>query len=273
MAVVTPTPPSDAPLVSVIIPSIGTAGEVHGAPRVFVVEAVRSVIDTAGMSIEVVVVAGREMSKSVIAELESLGRPGQVRCVAYDAEFNFSATVNLGAAHANGSHLLLLNDDTEVISPDWLNRMLAAASTSDRIGAVGARLLFEDGTLQHAGHTYRTSLDHVGFGLPGDSAGVTGLLRERRLVAGVTAACMLTPMAVFDLVGGFSTAFPGNYNDVDYCLKVRAAGFDIVYEPAAVMWHFESRSRVAGIHPEDIELIQRRWLTDLIDDPFTPVVI
>ena len=69
---------------------------------------------------------------------------------------------------------------------------------------------------------------------------------------------MLAPMSVFDLVSGFSTAFPGNYNDVDYCLKVSAAGFDVVYEPAAVLWHCESRSRVAGIHPEDIELIQRR---------------
>lgn len=261
------------PEVSVIVPSIGTAGEVRGTERVFVVEAVRSVLATADAPVEVIVVAGRETPTATITQLEALAPAGQVRCVAFDAPFNFSATVNLGASHARGPQLLLLNDDTEVIGADWLVRMLDAAASGDRVGAVGARLLFEDGTLQHGGHTYRTSLDHIGFGLPGDSAGRTGVLRQRREVAGVTAACMLTPMAAFDLVGGFCAGFPGNYNDVDYCLKLRAAGYHIVYEPDAVLWHFESRSRVAGIRPDEIELIQRRWLTELIDDPFTPVVV
>jgi GT2 family glycosyltransferase len=260
------------PTVSVIIPSIGSAGVVRGVERVFVVEAVRSVLVTAGVPVEVLVVAGREMPATVIDALLTLGADGSVRIVGYDAEFNFSATVNLGAAHARGEHLLLLNDDTEVISPDWLLRMLDAAA-GERVGAVGARLLFEDGTLQHAGHTYRTSLDHVGFGLPGDSAGRHGLLAVRRPVAGVTAACMLTPARVFDEAGGFTTLLPGNYNDVDYCMKLRYLGYDVVYEPEAVLHHFESRSRVAGVHPDEIALIQRRWLTHVIDDPYTPAVV
>jgi O-antigen biosynthesis protein len=264
------------PDVSVVIPSIGTGGTVFGAERVFVVEAVRSVLATAptDVDLEVLVVSGREMPAAVERSLVELGggAQGVVRCVAYDAPFNFSATVNLGAAHAAGEHLLLLNDDTEARSVDWLARMLDAVSADD-IGAVGAKLLFEDGTLQHAGHTYRTSLDHVGFGLPADAPGRTGLLRLRREVAGVTAACLLTPMRVFDLVGGFCTEFPGNYNDVDYCMKVRLSGHRCVYEPDAVLWHFESRSRVAGVHADEIELIQRRWLHDLEDDPFTPFVV
>jgi hypothetical protein len=84
---------------------------------------------------------------------------------------------------------------------------------------------------------------------------------------------MLTPYALFDAVGGFSTSLPGNYNDVDYCMKLRLAGCAVVYEPSATLYHFESRSRVAGILPEDVQLIQRRWLTHLVDDPFTPVVV
>jgi GT2 family glycosyltransferase len=164
--------------------------------------------------------------------------------------------------------LLLLNDDTEVINGDWLTLMIDACAPG--VGAVGAKLLFEDGTLQHAGHTYRTSLDHVGIGRAGDSLGRGGVLRRRREVAGVTAACMLTPMAVFDAVGGFTELLPGNYNDVDYCMKLRMAGWSIVYEPAATLYHFESQSRVAGINPVEIELIQQRWLTHLVDDPFTP---
>ena len=259
--------------VSVVVPSIGTGGTARGGDRVFVVEAVRSVLATVGQrfDLEVIVVSGREMPADVEHELVALGGADEsVTCVDYDAPFNFSATINLGAAHARGDFLLLLNDDTEVASPHWLDLMVDAAASPD-VGAVGARLLFEDGTLQHAGHTYRTSLDHVAFGRPGDSAGRTGMLSHRRRVAGVTAACMLTPMRVFDLVGGLCTGFPGNYNDVDYCMKVRASGHHIVYEPEAVLWHFESRSRVAGILPDEIELIQSRWLTGLIDDPFTPV--
>jgi O-antigen biosynthesis protein len=256
-------------LVSAIVPSIGSTGHVAGTPRTFVVESIRSVLATANVDIEVIVVAGREMPAAVIDELQALGP--QVRTVDYQQAFNFSAVVNLGAAHATGEHLLLLNDDTEVITLDWLTRMIDACEPG--VGAVGAKLLFEDGTLQHAGHTYRTSLDHVGFGLPGDSAGRNGLLSRRREVAGITAACMLTPAAVFDAVGGFTVLLPGNYNDVDYCMKLRMAGWKIVYEPAAALYHFESQSRVAGIHPEEIELIQRRWLTHLIDDPFTPAAV
>jgi GT2 family glycosyltransferase len=255
--------------VSAIVPSIGAGGRVGGVERTFVVESVRSVLATANVDIEVIVVAGREMPSAVADELAQLG--AQVRLVDYDEAFNFSAVVNLGAAHAVGEHLLLLNDDTEVISPDWLVRMIDACAPS--VGAVGARLLFEDGTLQHAGHHYRTALGHVGFGLPGDSAGRNGVLTRRRPVAGVTAACMLTPFAVFDAVGGFTTQLPGNYNDVDYCMKLRLAGWSSVYEPAAVLYHFESRSRVAGIRPEEIELIQGRWLTHLVYDPFTPATV
>ena len=259
-----------APVVSVVIPSIASVGEVFGAERCFVVDAVRGVLDTAGVAVEVIVVAGREMSTARRDELAALS--DAVRVVDFAAPFNFSASVNLGAAHARGQHLLLLNDDTEPVSPDWLTRMLDAVGAPG-VGAVGARLLFEDGTLQHAGHTYRTSLDHVGFGLPGDAAGRGAILRRRRPVAGVTAACMLVPFHVYDAVGGLCAELPGNYNDVDLCMKIRAAGWSIVYEPAAVLHHFESRSRVATIRPEEIELIQARWLTHLVDDPFTPAFV
>ena len=258
--------------VTVIVPSIGTSGEVRGIHRIFVLDAVRSVLATTSVRVEVIVVAGRSMADDVAVQLADLGDRSTVRCVAYDDDFNFSATVNLGAAHASGGHLLLLNDDTEAIADGWLEAMLDAACQPN-VGAVGARLLFEDGSLQHAGHTYRTSLDHVGFGLPGDAAGRGGLLHRRRSVAGVTAACMLTSAAAYDLVGGFTTRLPGNYNDVDYCMKLRHAGYEIVYEPQATLYHFESRSRVAGIAADEIELIQRRWLSKLVADPFTPALV
>jgi len=256
-------------LASVIVPSIGTSGIIRGTSRTFVVDCIRSVLASVDIDIEVIVVAGREMPAAIESQLRE--SDPRVRIVDYDAAFNFSAVVNLGAAHAGGQYLLLLNDDTEIASEDWLTSMIAACGPN--VGAVGAKLLFEDGTLQHAGHTYRTALGHVGFGLPGDSAGRNGILSRRREVAGVTAACMLTPFDVFDAVGGFTTALPGNYNDVDYCMKLRLAGWSCVYEPAAELYHFESKSRVAGIRPEETELIQARWLTRLQHDPFTPGVV
>lgn len=255
--------------VSVVVPSIGSSGEVHGQRRVFVLEAVRSVLaTTTSITREIVVVAGRDMPHEIVDQLCELD-PGAVRCVPYDAEFNFSATVNLGAAHAVGRHLLLLNDDTEATSNGWLELMLDALAVPG-VGAVGARLLFEDGTLQHAGHTYRGALGHVAFGLPGDAPGRNGVLLQRRSVAGVTAACMLTPATVYDEVGGFTTLLPGNYNDVDYCMKLRHAGYDVVYEPGAVLYHFESRSRITGIKPFEIDLIDRRWRSRAAADPFSP---
>ena len=260
------------PFVSVVIPSIGATGVVFGSPRCFVVEAVRSVLASQVRPIEVIVVAGREMPATTTSELLGIDDDtggAAVRIVDYDAPFNFSACVNLGAAHATGTNLLLLNDDTEAVSPGWLAAMLDALDDG-RVGAVGARLLFEDGTLQHAGHTYRTALGHVGFGLPGDSAGRGGILARRREVAGATAACLLVPFDVYDLVGGLCVELPGNYNDVDLCLKIRAAGLSIVYEPAAVLHHFESRSRVPTIRPEELAFVDARWRSRIAADPFTP---
>jgi len=251
-------------MISVVIPSIGSVGTVFGAERCFVVEAVRTVLATAGAPVELIVVAGPAMPAPRRDELAALG----ARLVDIDGPFNFSASINLGAAHATGEHLLLLNDDVEVVTADWLARLLDAAGPG--VGAVGAKLLFEDGTLQHAGHTYRGALGHAGFGLPGDTAGRDGILTRRRRVAGVTAACLLVPFAVYDLVGGLCVDLPGNYNDVDLCLKIRAAGLDIVYEPAAVLYHFESRSRVPTIRPEELAFMDARWHGQILADPFTP---
>ena len=118
------------------MPSIGAAGDVRGSHRVFVIEAVRSVLaTTASVPIEVIVVAGRSMSDDIAVQLAELGDGTIVRCVAYDDDFNFSATVNLGAAHAVGRHLLLLNDDTEAIAGGWLEAMLDAGAQPE----VGAR--------------------------------------------------------------------------------------------------------------------------------------
>ena len=141
--------------------------------RVFVVEAVRSVLATAGVPVEVIVVAGRGDAGRG-GRRSSSALDGDVRLVDYDAAVQLLRHRQPRRRARRGEHLLLLNDDTEAIVAGWLVSMLDALATpvdGRPVGAVGAKLLFEDGTLQHAGHTYRTSLDHVGFGLPGDARG------------------------------------------------------------------------------------------------------
>jgi len=187
--------------------------------------------------------------------------------VPYDRPFNFAEKINLGAAHAEGEYLLLLNDDVEVVTSDFLETMLGLAVQPD-IGAIGCKLLYADGTLQHAGHVYSGEPMHAFLGRGGDEPGPHGLLLVDREVSGVTAACTLVRADVFDEVGGLSPEFAVNYNDVDFCLKVRRAGYRIVYTPHAVLYHFESRTRRNVVTADDHERIRSRWAYELDHDPY-----
>ncbi len=158
--------------------------------------------------------------------------------------FNFSRLCNEGARRARGEYLLFLNNDTEVVNPDWLERMLRLACRSD-VGVVGATLLYPDGTLQHAGlfprpggcwiHGYR--------GLPAHAPGDQGELGHIRTVPAVTAACMLLRRDFFEMLGGFDERLPVTYGDVDLCLRAREQGRLVVITPHARLLHFEALSR------------------------------
>ncbi len=239
----------------------------HGESRVFVTEAVRSIVELSSYTnYEVVVVADDPTPQSVITELETL-LGERLRLVRWSAPFNFSEKMNLGAALATGDRLLMLNDDVELATPDWLNSMVGLASR-DGVGAVGALLFFEDLTLQHAGHLYRGGAGHVGFGRPFTPKDPNTIYHLDREVSGVTGACLLLPAELFWRVGGFSADFPGNYNDVDLCLKIRSLGLCIVCSGSARLFHFESKSRDATVRPEDLRQLQRRWSAEMTTDPF-----
>lgn len=174
--------------------------------------------------------------------------------VTWEREFNYSAINNFGVTHAKGEYLLFLNNDTEVIEPRCIEEMLGFCQRED-VGAVGARLLYQDDTIQHAGVV-------VGFG---GIAGHTfiGLHKaensyfHRAMCAqdysAVTAACMMSKRSVFDQTGGFSEELAVAFNDIDYCMKVRSFGKLVVYNPHAVLYHYESKSRGLEDTPEKIE--------------------
>ena len=256
------------PLVSIVIPTRGSVGRVWGVDRIFVIDAVRSVVERSTYQhVEIVVVADVAMDPAIVTELDALAGD-RLRVVWYDKPFNFSDKVNVGALAATGDLLLFLNDDIEVIDADWLETMVAIAQEDD-VGAVGARLLFADGTLQHAGHLYNGGPTHIFGGRGGDEIGPSGLLVVQREVSGVTAACLMTRREVFESVGGFTTSLPENFNDVDFCLKLRHRDLRIVYTPYASLHHFESQTRVPLVKQFEIDFIMARWAHPLAVDPYS----
>jgi GT2 family glycosyltransferase len=174
--------------------------------------------------------------------------------------FNFSSINNVGAAQANGEYVLFLNNDIEVISPDWLTAMVAQAQRSG-VGAVGAKLLYPDGNIQHAGvvlgidgvagHAFRHN--------PIETPSYYGFADVVRNCSAVTAACMLVSKDVFVRVQGFDERLRVEFNDVDLCLRIQQLGYRIVYTPEALLRHYENATRKGGRSHEDAMLFEHMW--------------
>lgn len=252
--------------VSVVIPTRGGAGVVHGAERVFVLEAVRSVLAAcAHDNLELVVVYDTATPAGVLDALRELAGEKLV-AVEYTEPFNFSEKCNVGVLASSGDYLVMLNDDVEVVSGDPITALCAPLSQPD-VGLTGAYLLFEDGHVQHAGHFYGDR----GYGHPfqdlelGDPGPFAALDIDRE-VTGVTAACAAMRRDVYFEVGGFTEDLPANFNDVDFCKKIRSAGYRSLYITTARLHHYESRTRVPMVHQFEMDVIRGRWGIPDVDD-------
>jgi GT2 family glycosyltransferase len=257
-----------SPLVSIVIPTRGTTTLVRGKERCMVVEAVRGIVELSTyQNLEFVVVVDSVTEAGVRRQLAQIGG-ARLRFVEWSAPFSFSGKMNLGVLHAAGEFVLLLNDDVELISPGWIEPMLALAQRP-QAGMVGTMLYFDDDTIQHAGHTYDfPHFTHIGMHAPRGSGGPnSGFLVERE-VDGVTAASALIAKAAFLEVGGFSNLLPGNFNDVDLCMKLNARGYQNYWTPRAELYHFESRSRNPRVGKSELETLWRRWRSATTNGPF-----
>ena len=185
--------------------------------------------------------------------------------------FNYSALNNFGAKEATGEYLLLLNNDTEVITPRWLEEMVMYAQ-QERVGCVGVKLLYPDNTIQHAGigFGYLTLAAHMHKNFPVGHPGYMGRLVYAQDVYAVTAACMMVRKSVYDEVNGLDESFAVAFNDVDFCVRVREAGYTNVFTPFAQLYHYESKSRGLDESPakrkrfeSEVKRFQQRWAKQL----------
>ncbi|MCR1782668.1 glycosyltransferase [Nocardioides carbamazepini] len=257
--------------VSIVIPTRGSDSVVWGRRRTLVTRAVRSALAaTDHPNLEVVVVYDADTPETVLVELAEIAGERLV-LVRYDDPFNYSHKVNLGVLASTGDRLLILNDDVEVRSEQWVEELLAPLEQPG-VGLTGARLLFSSTAIQHVGlafshgryaHPFRRS--------PGDVLGGWGKTAVvDREVSGVTGACMGIRREVYFEVGGHTELLREDYNDVDLCYKVCAAGYRILYLAHCELFHFESQTREAIPNPDDTRFMRRRWGIP-VRDRYTPV--
>lgn len=226
---------------------------------------------------EVVLVDNGSTEPTAVALLGRLSHDARVRIVAAPGPFNWSALNNLGVSHMTGDVAVLLNNDTDVIEPGWL-RELASHAVRPDIGVVGAKLLYPDGTVQHAGIVLgrHGNALHMWRYQPGDARGYLDSLIVTREVAAVTGACLAIRREVYDRAGGCDAEnLPVTWNDVDLCLRVRALGLRVIWTPHACLLHIEQASRGTDDTPEnqarfkrEQSLMRQRWGSALVTDPF-----
>ena len=187
------------------------------------------------------------------AYLTALAEQGAARILPYQGEFNWALMNNLAAAETDADVLIFLNNDTVVLTRDWLDELVSQAQRPE-VGVVGCRLLYGDGTIQHAGFLAREEvysfLIHEGVGLPGADSGYLGRHALLRTCVAVTGACIAVRAEVFRALGGFDSAsFAVEGNDVDLCLRAQADGLKVLYDPYATLYHLESKSRGFNFDP------------------------
>lgn len=261
--------PDPEPLISIIIPS-------HNEPETLRT-CLQSIFAKRGwQNYEILVVENNSTDPKTFVYYEEIKDNPRVRLLTWNHPFNYASINNWAAMQAKGDLLLFLNNDVEVISADWLEQM-ASLALQPEVGAVGAKLYYPDRTIQHGGVVIRIGgiAGHSHKCIPYDVPGYFSRMCTVHDLSAVTAACLMTRQEVFWEVDGFDEEFVLAFNDVDLCLKIREAGYSILFTPLAELFHYESKTRGYEVTPEQQERFlreQRAWLRRWMDkypgDPF-----
>ena len=261
--------PTPAPRVSIIIPTRDGAAVLENCVR-----SIRA--RTRYPDYEIIIIDNGSVEDETKRLLARLGQDAAIRVIARPEPFNFSRLNNAAVREASGTLLAFVNNDIEVTQESWLDAMVALALRPEA-GCVGAKLLYPDGRLQHAGVVIGLGgvAGHVHRFARADDPGYLDRLRAPHEVSAVTAACLVIRRSVFDAVGGYDEDLAVAFNDVDFCLKVRAAGYLNIWTPFAELIHHESISRGRDLTPAkakrfaaEYAAMQRRWGAALLSDPY-----
>ncbi len=249
-------------LISIVIPTRGT---IRLGSKSMVEECIESISKQyiGARRLEVIVVYDTNADIGYVSNLDSLSTDSLfVIAIPFTSHFNFAKKCNVGARHSTGEVIIFQNDDTLWLGDSGLLELAGCASLPN-VGAAGAKLFFEGGTLQHAGFIVKNG--GVGHAYFRDIAtvGPCGDLVATHEVMGVTGACLAQARKVWSDSGGWDESLPGSYNDVDYCFRIRAQGYSILQVNSSELIHFESISRDPKLKPFELETIQRRWPMDL----------
>ena len=261
----------ERPLISIVIPNKDHMEDLS--------RCVESIVNKSTYeNYEIVIVENNSETKEIFDYYKALEHNPKIRIVKYEGEFNYAKINNFGVSFTNGKYVLLLNNDMKVITRDWMEELLMYAQRPD-VAAVGGKLYYADNTIQHAGiviglgahraagHThYKDDKMHLGY---------MGRLCYAQDVTAVTGACLLVSRAQYDEVGGLDEEFRVAFNDVDFCLKLRHAGYLNVFTPFAELYHYESKTR--GMEEgekqkrfqQEVDMFRRKWKADLdAGDPY-----
>ncbi|NHB09655.1 glycosyltransferase [Burkholderia cepacia] len=261
--------PEPCPMVSIIIPTRNGL--------LLLRQCIESILRrTTYSNYEIIVVDNGSDERETLDYLAALSTHERIEIVRDDRPFNYSALNNRACARARGDYIALVNNDIEVISPDWLEEMLGQA-TRPEVGAVGAKLLYSDDTVQHAGVILGLSgaADHIHRGLQRHDPGYQARAAVVQSLSAVTAACLVVRKSLYIEIGGLNEAsLPVAFNDIDFCLRIRSAGYRIIWTPFAELYHHESATRGEDNTPEkkrrsdgEVAYMRQHWADFMADDP------
>lgn len=241
------------PLVSIVIPNKDHMEDLE--------RCVTSILEKSSYEhYEIIIVENNSTTDEIFEFYKKIQENPNIRVITYEGDFNYSKINNLGVSQANGEYILLLNNDTDVITLDWIEELLMYAQRSD-VGAVGAKLYYPDRTIQHAGVVlglgmHRTA-GHSHYRMSSNNLGYMGRLCYAQNVMAVTGACLMMRKSLFSELGGLDESFAVSLNDVDLCIRAWKAGYINVFTPFAELYHYESVSRGSDDHGEKAERYDR----------------
>jgi hypothetical protein len=255
-----------SPLVSVVIPTAARTVRVRERRIDLIENVIGQIRDRSTYrNVELIVVDNGDLSPT---QLRVLAEADCRRITYPEPQFNISKKLNLGVTLAKGELLLLANDDIEILTPTWIERLVEHFE-KPHVGVVGAKLLYPNEHTQHVGvvHNFGNP-DHVRRHFPRDDAGYFFSTCGVRNYSAVTGACMMTRASLYREVGGYSQELAVNFNDVDFCMKVRRKGFSVVYAPRAELIHMESLSHPVTVDMAELAWYHQRWAAELVADQF-----